>query len=128
MVKNETKTIYRLERDNGEPVGFGPYNGDCDLNVIDRLHDAHDFDDDGRPNVREDFHSQGGIKFSELMEMYCACPTLDYLLWWFEGFVDELLDAGFNVVEYVVQDCLEGASGKQVMFHPDKIVSARVIF
>lgn len=114
--------------DNGTPVGSGAYNSDVSLEVVDRMMRAHGPDISERPNIWGDFHPQvKEVGTSEVMERYCACPTLWHLVWWFGEFLDEMLSHGFRVVEYLVYECWDSVSGNQVMFHPADIVSADVI-
>ena len=109
--------VYRLEHTtvispysyNG--VNSGVYTIDygiiCEV-LQDKLCDAHN--GSSHPCVREDGIFNG--------EDWFSCFTdLESLKWWFDGFLAELLDAGCQVVSYVVGEVVVGNSGKQAVFH-----------
>lgn len=107
--------VYRAEID-----GKGPYTVDWP-----RKHDLHGAHTDiahlGMGYIigddREDFY-----------EWYSACPTIDDLKVWFEGFWYDLLDWGFSIVEVEVDDMDYAPEGlPQVAYHKDSVITKRAV-
>lgn len=65
------------------------------------------------PNLREDNLSE--YRDSDYV---CGFNSLDKLKSWFDGYLFNLIDAGFIIAEYEVEDYITGISGKQVVFIP----------
>lgn len=53
-------------------------------------------------------------------DWFFACPNLETLQEWFNGFWTELIECGFIIVEYKTQHYKLGASGKQLIFDINK--------
>lgn len=104
------KTVYRVQH-NAENIG--PYTGghSADEEWWEKMTTYHaDFH---HPNLRED-----DLTIYCNSEYVCAFDSLDKLKSWFDGYLFNLIDAGFIIAEYEVDDYIIGISGKQVVFIP----------
>lgn len=113
--------VYRLEdKDGSGPYrprsGYKPEGG-----IQERVSDAHNRDIDGHPSGTLDFNWR---HLSDDEDRRYACDSFEGLLHWFEGFIDELLDNGYDLVVYDVPDhkVIAGYSGLQVIFKYDAAV------
>ena len=101
--------------------GFGPYHsGFLPPEVNDRLFDEHS--DEEHPGMGVVIAEQGH-KGHGYCGWFAACETLEDLEWWFDGFVDEIIESGHGIVEYdvPVDACLFHDWG-QVLFQKDLAV------
>jgi hypothetical protein len=116
----ETVKIYRLEKN-----GIGPYCYDDESNAYynfkNKLHDAHDGLD--HPSMAEDLDTEVYLKVRS-NKFVCGCINFDTLCDWFDGFIEELLDYGFSIVEYIMpkESIIYGHSKIQVFFDKNKSV------
>lgn len=118
--------VYRYESQSG----YGPYTydnpdlpgarwstGDGDpANEFVEMWAAHDYDDD-HPVAWATFNGDGLSEYDPI-----ACPSMEALNKWFDGFHEMLARNGFKVVVYEVPDkaVTMGHSGKQLSFNRNK--------
>jgi hypothetical protein len=125
----ETVKAYRFE--NSE--GIGPYISSFDpenvalMNFKSRLHDAHR-DNYTHPGMRFDISLPDYLEAS-INQFVCACDTIENLLHWFDGFVDDLKEHNFNLIEYTVNKelMLVGDSKRQVFFDKKFAIESKVV-
>lgn len=120
-------TVYRYE----DSTGVGPYATDIekydDLSAtICRAHQAEK-DKDGllienHPCIRRDLI---GRMIQD--DDFCACPDLETLYKWFNGFNRKLVMDGFVIKEIVVNKVTETESKKQLTFKKNDIVSEKIL-
>lgn len=120
--------IYRVEKDNGDIIGVGPYGGSsysfAGIQLLDEMCMAH-CNEETHPSIGDDLR---GVEIGcEWQELHCACPTLEALLDWFDGFIDRLGEEKFIVVEYEVSQFIMGNSRRQCFFTEDDVVSSRLL-
>lgn len=102
--------VYRMEMEDKQ----GPYTGNYEFYpaMISRHSNT-----DVWPDISED---TGGafVRDRDL----CGCSSLEKLLEWFDGFVEEILDEGGRILMYEVPDCYiwHTSSTKQLGFRKDK--------
>lgn len=105
--------VCRFENDGG----FGPYTGrgcigPTQLALRSALMNAH-CDGDGYHNpIWED------VKGFESGDMFCCCLSIESLKCWFDGFVEQLFEAGYQICCYDVpeSDVLRGRRNNQAAF------------
>lgn len=76
------------------------------------------------PCFKEDFEIYSE---SNTENYYFACPTLDLIYCWFNGHVEFLLESGYNLIKYTVNDSILGKSGKQCIFEFDSITNKEIL-
>lgn len=108
------REVYRYEKASKYiDVNFGPYTlGSFYINHTREI---------GRPGILED--SGETFKFG----MLCGCPCPESLFIWFKGYNESILNDGFNLVKYIVTDCITTNSGLQTAFDPENIIEKEVI-
>jgi hypothetical protein len=110
----ETTKVYRLEDENGK----GPYSGTRhEDSAAARVKYAHNWADDGTHPCPQ---FSDGPYYMDSFEL-SGCASLDSLIAWFDPFIDELLDEGFELVEldvpsHLVRHC---SNSDQLVFHED---------
>ena len=108
-----TMIAYRLERDDK----LGPYrqrDDDPDLdNLQCRMELMHGF---GSGRRVWDFVPEFENVPRPRTAWLAGCDSLEALKEWFEGFWDDLIAAGFKVVEYVTEEYI--CASNQLMFKP----------
>ena len=116
--------VYRYE----DPIDHkGPYtcSGDSvkDCTVCEAISNSHN-GNTNKPSVRTD-----GFEFIvDNGENYrVACDSLKQLKKWFKGFNKWLLESGFVLAEYTVEEKINGMSGKQVVFHLSNVIERKEI-
>ena len=103
--KLDMSTIFRIEDKNGN----GPHKaGGSTFSLAEELGEAHS--DSQHPCAIE----MRGWRYGMIFGFDC----LDKLFNWFDGWLDELIDEGFDIVEYKVEDFV--TDGKQVAFFKEK--------
>lgn len=102
--------IYRVEH---KDTGLGPYNHSWDeenAELEDKLQTEHS--NLSHPSMYEDFDIDMISR-----DHYFGFPSLTSLAEWFEGgWIGILIECGFIIREYNVDNVLMGKSGRQVMF------------
>lgn len=119
--------VWRVEhRDGYGPYRFRPNNKKADSLSL-RLGNAHGWDYD--PETGEDRHpGPHGDGLSNIivsrdgMDYLFGCPSRETLAEWFEGFGEDLHDAGYTVTVWDVVEAHVGTSGRQVMYDGDAAV------
>ena len=105
------QTIYRLE----DSRGLGPYRYDSPLLLkYPMLH----------MDAEHPSWAQANGKWVDADE-YFGFRTIELLLKWFEGYLIEAIEFGFNIVEVVVYNVELCRSGKQCLFNIKDVVSKR---
>lgn len=84
---------------------------EVDIDLLFDLNNAHDWDDDHPSPWEED-----GLFIADADR--CGFDSPQSLQAWFEGFMDRLGDAGFNVVRYRIPEHRVQFGNKQVVFEP----------
>lgn len=109
--------VYRIQKeDNYSMFGEGAYRNSHTIG--EELCNAHCID--SHPPAWRDIDN-----FTT--DMFLACPSYKALTWWFDGYMDDLLKAGFSVVEYEVKRVCESKSGKQVGILKEDVLSKTII-
>ena len=135
----ETK-IYRLEHPTitktvgNITFGVGPYylENRYDeitkelLTVITKLGDEHSTSSE-HPSLASDISYAGFDSNDFYYDVLSACPTLTTLKYWFNGFIDNLLDYGLIIVEYTVSNSYLGNSNIQCGFKLSDVISKKII-
>lgn len=115
--------IYRVEirKNERKKVGRGCYTSKGFSERM-RMSEAHD--DTEHPSIRTDvpdyFKREHFYK-----EHYCAFRNISLLKTWFEGYLEALLKENFTIRKYRVKEFIQTHSKKQLMFHPDNIISSK---
>jgi hypothetical protein len=121
------QTVYRLEHStvtspySSNGVNHGVYcsAGGVYCSVLRyKLLNAHN--GSSHPSMIED-----GICLGD--KWFCCFTDLESLKWWFDCFLAELLDAGCQVVSYVVGEVVIGNSGKQAAFDEGTIFGEKTV-
>jgi len=115
--------VYRYEN----PIdGMGTYN--CGLDGVDlslfkeKLLKNHSKRKD-RPTLELD-----SLDFALFVDEFkTGCNSLKELKEWFKGYNKKLIKAGLVIVEYVVENKIDGKSKKQCVFHINAIISKKII-
>jgi len=105
------KTVFRVQH---KEQNVGPYVGgkiSWDVEWYSRMMGHHA--NYSHPNLRED-----DLSVYSNSEYVCGFDSLDKLKSWFDGYLLNLIDAGFIIAEYQVEGYIIGISGKQVVFIP----------
>ncbi len=121
--------IYRLEISNklidGTLIGRGVYvNCPFSSEILNDMYNKHR-NNITNPGMRDDFPLD---ELNDSLYNYsCACLTLKQLKTWFDGFLEELIKLGCDIVEYEVSNVVKGISNKQCFFKNDNIISKKII-
>ena len=99
--------IYRVQH---RKTGIGPYQSDSGFSFA--LTHAHNSGILERPAPEED----GLMGYSR--SLLCAMPSLESLLWWFEGFHSRLDHYGFEIVKVRAPKRAVKTGKTQVMYDP----------
>lgn len=130
-----TTKVYRIEHstlseNHSDGIGFGPYRSDGPFSLSSDMSDDHSYGSNERPEIFGDTLS--GLDRDRMMDnnFYCACPTISSLKTWFDGWMEDLKEEGYVVVEYTVNDSdiVPTKSGKQVAFFADGVVDSDIVF
>lgn len=127
VYRYEFKTKHSaINYSNGHYVGTGAYT--CDNlprklqykydNLRNRMSDKHR--GVTHPGARTDFENFN-------WEHYCGCGTKKKLENWFEGFNSELIELGFNLVEYHVKKRISSKSKKQFGFMVKDVINKIIL-
>lgn len=120
--------VYRLEAGDGS----GPYternSGELPLWLAERLweHDTEDFP--GMRDILLGSMYETWLKFAvannvAMKDMYSSCPSDEKLEEWFrDGLLEDLIEAGYVVVKYEVDERYTLSKGLQTFFLRDKAV------
>lgn len=106
----ETTTVYRIENS----AGYGPYSSDWPGQQD--LHRAHE-GCVSHPGPRAEGISMLGEA------KYFGFTSLADLDTWFDGFTHRLLEAGYNIVSYVVESSGVFHGEHQVAFNRSQVVA-----
>jgi len=101
--------VYRIEHPEH---GLGPYSRHDELGS--KLLHVHGYDYHNHPGALDDEL----ILFVRQYEALFACPDMATLHAWFDGFWEELMQAGYQIEIYRVKFYKMGKSGKQLAFDP----------
>lgn len=121
--------IYRVEHPANR---YGPYNWDMidslegiEHDIMYEMRDDH-MNGETHPSLWFDLPSWQ----HRSLDLYCAFETFDQLLEWFKGYIDYLLEIGFQILEIYVpdNDAFISASGKQLFFRKENRKVLNVLF
>lgn len=118
-------SIYRVEIASkligDTQIGNGVY-ANCPL--YDSLEHMYERHRNGltHPGMRDDFPN-----YESVSSFYCACLSLDGLQRWFDGFLEDLIKLGCDIVEYIVSDVVVAISKKQCFFKNDYVIKKEII-
>lgn len=108
--------VYRIEKD-----GVGPYRN-WDIDLIDMTGEDNVHNDSNHPSPWEDAEIS-----SITMDYLCACPSLEKLREWFDGYLEILDENGFNIYRIKVKKRILGKSKRQCFFKKEDIISKKVV-
>ena len=100
--------LYRVQH---RETGVGPYQTNLAFSTM--LCCRHTFGKKARPAPNND-----GLRLLFPAHYLCAMPSLESLLWWFEGFHSRLDHYGFEIVKIRAPKRAVKIGKTQVMFDP----------
>ena len=126
--------VYRYEIESNLEYNPGPYNAHHVLPLtIDswetttqyaklqtKLRTTHN-KSNNHPNIIKD------VENFRFIDDFCACPSIELLKQWFKGFNKQILNSGFNIVEYTVKDFNIGKSNLQGTFKQKNVINKKII-
>lgn len=116
--------IYRIESIEKNPNGIGEGCYRKDIALGSQMMSAHNTME--HLSIRDEF-TDWYDRTSFYREHYCAFRNIAKLVKWFGLWLPYLMSEELEIVEYTVNDYLKGMSGKQIMFHPDKVVTSKSV-
>jgi hypothetical protein len=114
VVNDDKVRIFRLEKD-----GEGPYTG-AFKSSMDMAREHSECDEYGY-RIRPAATDFGYDSYSFPAHLKFACDSLEKLLWWFDGWMNQIIREGFKINEYEIEKrfVIKGNSDKQVVFNKD---------
>ncbi len=121
------ETIYRIEFKNnrGRAAHKGVYDSYFAYRhpFIGEMRSEHNKNLRQHPAPQKDFYEKLGafLSISEYGTWKFACPSLELLYKWFDGYVEDLLKVGFGIKKIQVKEYVLGKSGKQCVYEARRV-------